>query len=162
MCQIRECRPGDTSVSLQTVAIMGEKSESHTLKCRVPQGSALASKLFTIYMLPIGDISHRHNAQVHLYADDTHLYITCPCPSDPTALKETLTKLEACIGEIQQWMPLNELKLNDGKTEFMALQLKNVPHLEAPNINIGLEKIGPSSNDCNLGVIIDSTLCPLM
>ncbi len=105
-------------------------------------------------MLPIGDIIRRHKAQFHLCADDMQLYITCQRPCNPTSLKKTLTKLEACIKEIRQWMPLNGLKLNDGKTEFMILQSKNIPHLDAPNINIGLDEIGPSSTARNLGVII--------
>ncbi len=108
-------------------------------------------------MPPIGDISCKH-AKFHLYADDTQLYITCQHPSDPIALKTTLTKLEACIDDIRQWMPLNVLKLNNGKTEFLVLQSKNIPYLEPPNIDIGLDNIGPSATARNLGVIISSTL----
>ncbi len=137
---------------------MGEKSQSHTLKCRVPQGSTLGLKLFTIYTHPIGDIIHKHNAKFHLYEDDTQLYLPCQHPSDPIALKETLTKLETCIDNICQWMPLNRSKLNDGKTKFLVLQSKNISHLEAPNIHIGIDNIGPGSTAQNVGVIIDSTL----
>ncbi len=70
-------------------------------------------------------------------------------------------KLEACINDIHHWMPLNGLKLDNGKTEFLVLQSKNTPQLEAHNTHIGLDNIGASSTAHNLGVIIDSTLCLL-
>ena len=85
------------SARSQTVSIMGEKSQPHTLKCGVPQDSALGPKLFTIYTLPIGNIIRKHNAKFHLYADDMQLYITCQCPHDTIALKETIE-----IGSLQR------------------------------------------------------------
>ena len=79
-------RPPNTNTA--TAAIMGDKSQAHTLKCGVPQ--YLGPKLFTIYMLPTGDIICRHNAQFHLYVDDMQLYITCQHPSEPTAQGDLL------------------------------------------------------------------------
>ena len=73
----------------------------------------------------------------HLYADDPQLYLTCPRPITSDALKLTLSQRKTFINKIPLWMPANVLKLNDSKTEFLVLQLKNMTYLDHPNIHIG-------------------------
>ena len=49
------------------------------------------------------------------------IYLACRMSNWPHTHSETLLRLEACIADIQQWMLLNGLKLNDTKTEFMLI-----------------------------------------
>ena len=56
----------------QYVVINGTKSD---LQYGVPQGFVLGPIRFTIYTSPIGAIAKRHNLEIHLYADDTQIYI---------------------------------------------------------------------------------------
>ncbi len=59
-------------------------------------------------------------------------------------------------------MPLNQLKLNNGKTEFLFLSSKFGNKHNAPTIRIGADDIPSSSTARNLGVLFDDglTLCP--
>ena len=60
---------------LQRIVIDGVTSEPVNLKYGVPQGSVLGPILFTIYTSPIGEIARKYNVEIHIYADDTQLYI---------------------------------------------------------------------------------------
>ena len=58
--------------------------------------------------------------------------------------KHAYKALERCIREIREWMCMNLLKLNDGKTEFIILgthrQLQKLGHT---SIQIGEDQVTP-------------------
>ena len=55
-------------------------------------------------------------------------------------------------------MPLNGLKLNDSKTEFLSFHSRQRPQPPIPTIQIGDDKITTSTTARTLGVIFDNTL----
>ena len=99
----------------QCVQINGISSDEVTLQYGFPQGSCIGPFGFKLYTKSLTQIAKHHGIEVHLYADDTQLYIAFP----PEDSEQTMEKLERCIEDIWRWMGQHYLKLNDTKTEFM-------------------------------------------
>ncbi len=107
----------------QTVNINGGLSSSIPLLYGVPQGSVLGPQFFTIYSSPIANIARKHGLQVHMYADDTQLYLPFKLNNVSDENKCRL-QIESCINDIKSWMTVNKLKLNDDKTELIIVTSK--------------------------------------
>ena len=105
----------------QAIKIGSTLSELRRFIFGVPQGSVLGPLLFSMYTTPISKIIHLHpHIKFHFYADDTQLYIHLSHKNASVAL----TKLTACLQDVQRWMSLSKLKLNPEKTEFVVFGSK--------------------------------------
>ena len=100
----------------QSVLINGVKSKTVPLSCGVPQGSVLGHILFTIYLLPLGDIIRKHGLKFHMYADDCQLYT-----SFSMSTNEAVSSMQMTIDDIRAWYAATMLKLNDDKTEMLVI-----------------------------------------
>ena len=83
----------------------------------VPQGSVLGPLLFTLHTTPLSSLVSGHPIPHYLYADDSHLYVSFSSGDSAAAL----TGLQSRLASVQSWMPMNKLKLNPDKTEFLLI-----------------------------------------
>ncbi len=141
---------------MQSVKVGSELSTPTSCKYGVPQGSVLGPLLFSLYIMPIGDIVRQHSLNFHLYADDNQLYVSV----EPSQTATGVQQIEDCIKDIRAWMAINYLKLNDDKTEFLTIgsrqQLLKVPSDLC--LSIGQDVVKRSLSARNLGVIFQSSM----
>ena len=140
----------------QAVTINGTLSSPLPLVNGMPQGSRIGPNEFPGYTSPIFAIAKKHNVEVHMYADDTQLFV----PFRVGDFHSAKDRLEACIAEIRTWLSENHLKLNDEKTEYMIIGKKRlVNKIEGEqSLKIGNSVIQPSSCAKNIGAMLDSEL----
>ena len=122
----------------------------------VPQGSILGPILFILYISDIEHIAKYYGFRVHIYADDSQLYISFVRYD----ILSTVSNIEHCLREIKYWMSKNFLKLNEDKTKFLLISSKNDLHSIYSDLCISFSGniIFPSMDAINLGVTFDLTM----
>ena len=88
----------------QSVLINGVKPKMVHLSCGVPQGLVPDPILFTIYLLPLGDIIRKHGLKFHMYADDCQLYT-----SFSMSTNEAVSSMHMAINDIRASYAANML-----------------------------------------------------
>ena len=65
-----------------------------------------------LYTQDLERIARENGFEIHMYADDTQLYITF----EREQSGKTVPLLEKCLKDTKEWMQINFLKLNEDKT----------------------------------------------
>ncbi|XP_046575832.1 uncharacterized protein LOC124283847 [Haliotis rubra] len=143
----------------QSVVIQGQMSLSSDLVLGYHKAQFWALCFFTAYTTPLGDIVRSFNLSMHLYADDTQIYVSFK-PLDSASTSFTFAAVQECVDCIKIWMTTHWLKLNDDKTELIVFRPQRLrAKLDLPTFSIWHCEITPSSQVRNLGVVFDSSLC---
>ena len=146
----------------QYVMYEGTKSQQLRLHTGVPQGSVLGPLLFLIYMNDISNASDKFNSV--LFADDTTLdnplktfdMLGTENKYNKTRLSENIN-LE--LQKIYDWLCVNKLSLNIGKTKFMIFHYRQKSITDIiPNLKIKNCKLKLASDFNFLGTIFDENL----
>ena len=93
----------------------------------------------------------------HFYADDSQIYMIFQL-SHTNEPEYSMSIAEACMRDINNWMTINKLRLNDEKTEFLILNARHKLSPSSDYIHVGTELIRPSKSAKNIGVWFDNTL----
>ena len=114
--------------------------------------------MFISYTAPLCDIARRHGISIHVYADDTQLYISfSPLSNEDT--HSAMMRLQACVVAMQNWVIVNKLKLNADKTDAILIcspRVKN--NIDMPHIDLGNMTVPISNAAKNIGVLFDDAL----
>jgi len=139
----------------QNIMINSTASDTLRLDYGFPQGSSIGPFGYKLYTKPVSSIAQKHGISVHLYADDTQLYL----PFNPSDSASAMARLEACVEDIKLWMERNFLKLNDSKTEFIIFGTStDIAKVTEWTLSIGTSEILPSTTIRNIGAVMDTAL----
>ena len=139
----------------QAVSYAGRTSPQCRLSCGVPQGSVLGPLLFVLYTADVIGIVLGRGVRIHVYVDDTQIYVSCAASDRQPAA----TRLLACVSDIESWMSSNRLKLNASKTEFIWIGTRQqLSKVEDEALMVCGQSVTPMVKVRDLGVFIDREL----
>ena len=134
----------------QFVEYNSGRSELATISCGVPQGSILGPLLFLIYINDLAMISNKFFAL--LFADDSNIFMSGKNP------EELIRSMNEEMKTVVDWLNLNKLSLNLGKTHFMLFTRKKERVSLSENLLVNNVVIDRMDKTKFLGVIIDHQL----
>ena len=108
--------------------------------------------MYPLYTSPLFEIAKKHKVNMHMYADDTQVYLAC----DKDSVDDAVDRLQAALIEIKKWMADNHLKLNETKTEFLLIDKTSAKNdLQNVSIQIGQTTIHSKKAVKNIGAVLD-------
>ena len=134
----------------QYVYFNGHSSETKVVTCGVPQGSVLGPLLFLLYINDLPNISDVF--KFYLFADDTNLYY------ENENIKDLEFNINKELKKLSQWLSVNRLSLNLGKTNYVIFHHRNKPIVTVTTLLINRKAISEKNYVKYLGILIDSSL----
>jgi hypothetical protein len=114
--------------------------------------------MFLFYISRLFKVIEKHLPQVHGYADDTQIYFSFR-PNTIKSQEYAVDVIEECIKDIRAWMIVNQLKINDNKTEFLIIgSRQQLSKVNLQSINVGECEIVAKSEVRNLGAWFDRNM----
>ena len=137
------------------VSINQAYSKTNCINYSVPQGSCAGPSLYSLYASTLQEIIPTQ-VQTHGYADD-HCLKKQFKPQKNEA--QTISLLENTLGDVNEWMHENRLKMNNKKTEFITFGSKQMLSKSTiTSVNVNGEIITKSPVIRYLGVHLDEVL----
>ena len=94
--------------------INGIQSDAEPILCGVPQGSVLGPLLFIMYTNDLPSVTKY--CKVHLYADDTLLFL------ESSSVQIIEAALSHDLDHVVEWLNQNYLMVNHSKTKVMLME----------------------------------------
>ena len=145
----------------QKTKVNGNISDESKITCGVPQGSVLGPLLFLVYVnvyasyhVYVYDVENViQNSKIHLYADDTVIYIS---GKDSNGMQRLL---QEDLDKFADWSTTNKLSVNTAKTKLMAFSPKT-NKTKCKNVRLVLngESLQQVNNYKYLGITLDPDL----
>jgi len=130
---------------------------SFTLAFAIPQGLGLGPVEFIAYTETTTDIFSNHHILYHLFADDTQGYDCCYVTDVPALL----SRLSACVNDLNSLYSSLRLQLNPAATEFIWFGSRsNLAKIssECRSLTVASSYIHCADTVRNPGVLFDSEL----
>lgn len=101
----------------QQVYFDGSLSDVVDVLSGVPQGSVLGPLLFTLYTADVLSLIDNYTLNGFAYADDVQI-VTSGLTGEMDFL---IKKLMDCLSALDEWLGLNSIKMNQGKTQLVPI-----------------------------------------